>query len=28
VKGNQPVEEGLVIDLSPKEKLVKEWAGE
>ena len=28
VKGNQPVEEGLVINLSPKKKLVKEWAGE
>ena len=28
VKGNQSVEEGLVINLSPKETLVKEWAGE
>jgi hypothetical protein len=26
VKGNQSVDEGLVINLSPKEKLVKEWA--
>ena len=28
VKGNQSVEEGLVINLSPKETLVKEWEGE
>ena len=28
VKGNQSVDEGLVINLSPQEKLVKEWAGE
>lgn len=26
VKGNQSVDEGLVINLTPKEKLVKEWA--
>lgn len=28
VKGNQSVDDGLVINLSPQEKLVKEWAGE
>ena len=28
VKGNQPVEEGLVINLSPQEKTLKEWGGE
>lgn len=28
VKGNQSVEEGLVINLSPQEKTLKEWGGE